>query len=210
LLAAIWWYVIPPLQTIYPWIIFWSVLSQEGFRILFFWLYAKAERGFLRPNQTTKLTTHPDNFLVALSFGLGSGLTHSGVSYISILFDATGPGSFYLPTCPGVSVFILSALHSLAFVILHQAWAIISFEGWKATESKVTKKSGAFKIILVFILHLASSYMTMVNNTNCIGAIIALYITLIISVIIAWRLSATSPLLISKTAIHKFNELQED
>jgi hypothetical protein len=43
LLAALWWLAIPPLRDVFPWIIFSSVVIQEGFRFLFYFLYSYAE-----------------------------------------------------------------------------------------------------------------------------------------------------------------------
>jgi len=179
LLASMWWYVIPPLRTIFFWTIPWSVFFQELFRFLFFKLYTKAEKGFIRKNQTTRLTTHPDNFKAALAFGLGSGITHSLVTYIAILWEALGPGSYFSPSCPNLSLFTLSALYSLCFTIYHLLWSLVAFDGFR--------ERNFFKMGAVVACHLVASFLTMLNLVSCIPSIILVFLLLVGFGIYTWR-----------------------
>eukprot|EP01116_Phalansterium_solitarium_P001043 TRINITY_DN10846_c0_g1_i1.p1 TRINITY_DN10846_c0_g1~~TRINITY_DN10846_c0_g1_i1.p1 ORF type:complete len:275 (+),score=3.51 TRINITY_DN10846_c0_g1_i1:109-825(+) len=171
LLASIWWYIIPQLRTTIPWTIASSVLFQEGIRYLFCFLYGKAEAGFESTAKTTQLTTHPDHLKASLAFGLGSGIAQSLVTFVTLLFEATGPGSFFpLPSCPSTSIFLVLALFSFCFILLHCFWYVVFFEGYK--------QRNWFKMVGVVIGHLIASYITMLNvaGGNCVAAIIVLFV----------------------------------
>jgi len=180
LLASIWWYIIPPLKSVMYWTIPWSVFFQELFRFLFLKLYTKAERGFIRRTQTAKLTTHPDDLLASLAFGLGSGVTHSLVTYLTLLWEATGPASYFSPSCPSVSIFILSALQSFCFILFHCMWSVVAFNGFR--ERNFWKMGG------VVLCHLLASMLTLLNITggSCVAALVLLFALLIGFAIVTW------------------------
>eukprot|EP01114_Cavostelium_apophysatum_P019378 TRINITY_DN6230_c0_g1_i1.p1 TRINITY_DN6230_c0_g1~~TRINITY_DN6230_c0_g1_i1.p1 ORF type:complete len:240 (-),score=25.49 TRINITY_DN6230_c0_g1_i1:50-769(-) len=173
LLASIWWTVIPPLRHIYFWTIIWTILFQELMRFVFFKLYSKAERGFVQSSktQTRKLTTHPDNFKAALAFGLGSGVTHSLVTYVSVLWEALGPGTYYTAACPSVSLFLLNAIFSFCFITFHMLWSVVAYDGYRVRD---WKKMGA-----VVLCHVAASYLTLLNGVSCIAGIILVILLLL-------------------------------
>jgi len=172
LLASIWWTVIPPLRDVYYWTLIWGILFQEVFRIVFFKLYAKAEDGFIRKRQTSRLTTHPDNFKAAIAFGVGSGVTHSLVSYVTILWEALGPGSIFSPSCPSISLFFISALFSFCFQMFHILWSIVSFDGYR--------ERNYIKMGSVLICHIVVSYLTLLNQSggSCVAAIVLVFLLL--------------------------------
>jgi len=180
LLASIWWIIIPSLRHVWFWTILWTILFQELLRFLFFMLYSKSEKGFIRKNQTTKLTTHPDNFKAALAFGMGSGITHSLVTYITILWEALGPGTYFSPSCPSVSLFLISAILSCIFILFHILWSIVAFDGFKQRDY--------LKIASVPICHIIASYLTLLNlpGANCIASVILLVVLLIAYSFYCW------------------------
>jgi len=178
LLASIWWVIIPPLRNVFYWSVIWSILFQEGFRFLFFKLYSKAEAGFIKKEQTTKLTTHPDNFQAAIAFGFGSGITHSFISYISILWESLGPGTYFTSSCPSISVFVLSSLFSFCFIMFHILWSLVGFDGYR---ERNFKKMGS-----VVACHFLASFITLLNQVNCAASIVLELLLLIGFSIFTW------------------------
>jgi len=182
LLASIWWKIISPLQSIYYWIIPWSVLFQEAMRFTFYKLYTRAEKGFVssRTQQTTHLTTHPDELKASLSLGLGTGLTHSLITYITIMWDASGEAAAFSPACPSANLFLTSALISLCFILLNTFWTIISFDGFR--------RRSWWKMLGVVVSHFAASFLTMLNMSggSCWAALILLYVLLGAVALTSW------------------------
>jgi len=117
LIASIWWYIIPPLRYSFFWVIPWTIFFQEALRIVFYKLYSKGEIGLVNSTKTSHLTSHPDHLKTALAFGVGSGVTDSLITYISILWESTGPGTYMSPSCPSISLqsSALSASPTMAY-----------------------------------------------------------------------------------------------
>jgi len=157
-------------------------------RFLFFRLYTKAEKGFIpsKAQQTAHLTTHPDHLAAALALGLGSGITHSLVTYVSVLWEAMGPGSYFCPACPSTSLFIMSALQSFCFILFHVFWSVIAFDGYK--QSSKVKMGG------VIACHLIASLLTMLNlkGGSCAASVVLLFLILAILLIYSWRFVANA------------------
>jgi len=153
---------------------------QELFRFIFFKLYTRAEKGFVRSQQTAQLTTHPDDLRASLALGLGSGLTHSMVTYLSVLWDATGPGSYFSPACPSISLFLINALLSFCFILLHIMWSIVAFDGFR--EKSYVKMGG------VVLCHLVSSFLTLLNlpGGSCIATVLLMFGLLIATGVVTW------------------------
>jgi len=182
LIASIWWSIIAPLQNVYYWIIPWSVLFQEAIRFTFYKLYTKAEKGFVakRTQQTAHLTTHPDELKASLALGLGIGITHSLITYVTVMWEASGPAAAFSPACPSVNLFLTSALLSLCFILLNMFWTIISFDGFR--------RRSWLKMIGVVVSHLIASFLSMLNvkGGNCYTSIILLYFVLGLVGIASW------------------------
>jgi len=182
LLASIWWSIISPLQNVYYWIIPWSVLFQELTRFGFYQLYTKAEKGFVakRTQQTAHLTTHPDELKASLALGLGIGVTHSLITYVTVLWEASGPAAAFSPACPSVNLFLTSALLSLCFILLNTFWTIISFDGFR--------RRSWWKMGSVVLSHLIASFLSMLNlkGGSCYTSIILLYVLLGAVSVVCW------------------------
>jgi len=201
LFASTWWFMIPPLKESFGWVTFWSVLFQELFRFIFLKLYMKAEKGLAsNTSRTAQLTTHPDHFMAALAFGIGSGMTQSLIMYVSILWSGLGPGAYFTPACPSISVYLLGALVSLAFVILHVFWYVIGFDGFRELSNSKNKKWPLIKIGIVVGSHLIASFLTLLNQSggSCVASLILLYFLLFIMAGITWLVIMTNPGLIRR------------
>jgi len=182
LLASIWWKIIAPLQNNYYWIIPWSVLFQEITRFGFYKLYTRAEKGFVaqRTQQTAHLTTHPDELMASLALGLGIGITHSMISYITVMWESSGPAAAFSPACPSVNLFLTSALLSLCFILMNVFWTIISFDGFR--------RRSWMKMGGVVLSHLVASFLSLLNlqGGSCYASIILEYGLLAILGIVTW------------------------
>jgi len=186
LISSIWWYIIPPLRQYYWWTILWSVMFQEIVRFGFIKLYAKAEKGFIRAEQTVQLTTHPDQLKASLALGLGTGMTHAFISYVSLLWEAMGPGNYFSPSCPSVSIFPLSAFYAFCFILLHTFWFIVAFSGFK--------QGSRWKMAAVVITHYFAAFITMLNLSggSCVAAALLLFILTSIFGVLAWLIVTRS------------------
>jgi len=178
LLSSIWWTIIPALRYQFWWTVFWSVLMQELARFAFYKVYSKGEEGFIRKEQTTTLTTHPDQFKASLAFGVGAALSHSLIAYVSVLWEALGPGTYYTSSCTSVSLFVMSAIFSFCFVIFHILWSIVGFEGFKQRDYK---KMGS-----VVGCHFIASYLTVISLASCVASIVLVMLLLVAYSGYAW------------------------
>jgi len=181
-LTSIWWYIIPPLRDIYIWTIIWAVGFQELFRFLFLYLYQKAEKSATsKSSKTAHLMTHPDNLNTAIAFGLGAGVVQCMITYVSILWEAIGPGSYFAPSCPSVNIFILSALHAFIFILLHVLWSIVAFDGYR-TGSKL-------QMGLTVTCHYVASILTLLNlpGGSCVAALLLSFALLVGWAFYTWR-----------------------
>ncbi|EFA85695.1 gamma-secretase subunit Aph-1 [Heterostelium album PN500] len=88
--------------------------------------------------------------IMAIAIGTGSGITYGFVMYGTILWEAQGPGNLFSPACPTVSLFILSAIYALCFSLLHIAWNITAFQGYRT--------KNYFNVGVVLLSHFAASY----------------------------------------------------
>jgi len=180
LVASIWWYIIPPLRHSYWFVIPFSVLFQELGRYVFYRLYswafyrsqldARHREQILNNPRLQSLSVKPNNVAAALAVGLGSGVTYALVMYTSILWESTGPGSLFSPACPGTSLFIISAIIALGFVLLHIFQSIVAFEAFRL-------KSYPYMAV-VWGSHIIASLLSLANlpGGSCAGSIIPIYL----------------------------------
>eukprot|EP00276_Gloeochaete_wittrockiana_P005985 CAMPEP_0184645270 /NCGR_PEP_ID=MMETSP0308-20130426/1765_1 /TAXON_ID=38269 /ORGANISM="Gloeochaete witrockiana, Strain SAG 46.84" /LENGTH=135 /DNA_ID=CAMNT_0027074151 /DNA_START=288 /DNA_END=692 /DNA_ORIENTATION=+ len=131
MISAIFWYIIPPIQSMWGFVLPYSVVFQELIRWGFIAFYFAAEKGFAsRANVRISLRL-ADGVLSSIASGLGFGLAYALVMYVSILMQAVGPGDLYIEACPHVSFFFTSAMYSFAFLLLHVFTMVIAFDGYK-------------------------------------------------------------------------------
>ncbi|KAL6268804.1 hypothetical protein P5V15_001928 [Pogonomyrmex californicus] len=93
LLSSILWYAVVPLQEHLAFGLVFSVLFQEGFRYLLYWVLRKAERGLEKVT-----TTHvaDSRHIFAYVCGLGFGFMSGAFALVNVLADAVGPGTMGL------------------------------------------------------------------------------------------------------------------
>ncbi|XP_036147333.1 gamma-secretase subunit Aph-1 isoform X2 [Monomorium pharaonis] len=88
LLSSVLWYAVVPLQEHLAFGLVFSVLFQEGFRYLLYWVLRKAERGLEKVT-----TTHvaDSRHVFAYVCGLGFGFMSGAFALVNVLADAVGP-----------------------------------------------------------------------------------------------------------------------
>jgi len=141
-----------------------TVALQEGARWAFWKLYKRAERGLSTTNDAQ--LARIEYLQTAGAVGLGSGAAHSLITYATILWDAQGPGALFSKACPGVSLFLLSAIYALFFSIFHVFSSFIAFDAYE--------KQSSFWIGAIGIAHLALSYFSLFNRIQACGTSVVL------------------------------------
>lgn len=178
LLSSILWYAVVPLQNHLAFGLVFSVLFQEAFRYLLYWVLRKAERGLEKV-----ITTHvmDSRHIFAYVSGLGFGLMSGAFALANILADIVGPGTMGLKH--GTEYFfIVSAATTLCFILLHTFWSVIFF-------SALDRKNWG-QIIWVVASHLFVSCMTLLNVYEAyVASILPAYVVLIITTAIAFKVA---------------------
>lgn len=200
LFTSIVWYILVPLRTYYWFIVPFAVLFQEVTRWAFYQLYTKAQKGFsARASTSIPVPQALDYFAASLAIGLGFGLTQGVVMYGSVLVDAYGPGTLFAPACSSISLFLLSAVFSLAFIIMHVLLSVLSFDAFKMT----TRNAFVLKVAIIFGAHLAISLLTLLNQQggSCIAAVVLVYAALVVLGVFTTHTSFNSPHLLKQYSV---------
>lgn len=132
LLSAALWMIVIPLRDLYAFGLVFSVLFQETFRLLFYILIRKAERGLEKVWQMgvndKSLFTHSNRLSYVAGLGFG---TISGVfSLVNLLAAMNGPGTIGLRG-DDQDFFINSAFMALGITLNHIFWGLLFFDGIK-------------------------------------------------------------------------------
>ncbi|XP_024393748.1 gamma-secretase subunit APH1-like isoform X1 [Physcomitrium patens] len=155
--AIVWRAFLPGPSWVFLLILTTSVALQEAFRLLYWHLYLKIEK-YLNV-LATKLSKPQCNYLdrleIALASGVGHGLAHAVFFGLSIIAPAFGPATYYTSSCKQMPLFLVSALSSLAFFLLHTFSMVIAFNAY--TYDNISQK------LFVPIMHLGAALLTLVN-----------------------------------------------
>ncbi|KAL0088508.1 Aph-1 protein-domain-containing protein [Phycomyces blakesleeanus] len=116
--------------------------------------------------------------------GFGYALMSCLVSYISLLVESLGPGVKMCQSCPGLSLFFVSAINTTIFSLLHMAWMMVAFEGFSSYKTK----SGMLQITWVIFSHYGASYATLFNASDIhLGCVYSALIgVVILAISCAW------------------------
>ncbi|XP_076655532.1 gamma-secretase subunit Aph-1 [Halictus rubicundus] len=178
LLSSVLWYAVVPLQNQLAFGLVFSVLFQEAFRYLLYWVLRKAERGL------EKITTTPvaeSRHVFAYVCGLGFGIMSGAFALVNVLADSVGPGTMGLKQ--GTEYFfIISAATTLCFILLHTFWSVIFF-------SALDRKSWG-EIVWVVGSHLFVSSMTLFNVYQLyMASLLSAYGVLIMTTMLAFKVA---------------------
>ncbi|KAI8098489.1 gamma-secretase subunit Aph-1 [Halteromyces radiatus] len=182
LFSSVIWYLAKTVQSTLTISIVYSVAIQEIFRWCYFLLLQRSEAGL---NMITRHPTSPYNKLeFGFVAGYGYALATSLISYISILVESIGPGVIMCPSCPNASLFLISAVTTTLFSLLHMAWMTVAFDGYSKRSW-----SGYGKVAWVILSHFGASYATLMNTSTtiaygCVYAVVMELIILLISCVL--------------------------
>ncbi|XP_064476822.1 gamma-secretase subunit Aph-1-like [Ornithodoros turicata] len=181
LLSSILWFAVVPLRKQLAFGVVFSVFFQEGFRYLFYKILRKAEIGLKRVTEIGADGMAVSSSRTTLSYvaGLGFGVMSGVFSLLNVLADAVGPGTVGLHDGPH-DFFLVSALTTLAFVLLHTCWGVVMFH---ALDHGRIALAG-----LVVVLHMGASCLTLLNPHGLqLASLLPIYIILLVSGALAFH-----------------------
>lgn len=96
-----------------------------------------------------------DKMQIALAGGLGHGVAHAVFFCVSLLTPSFGPATFFVDRCSHMPFFLVSAIISLGFMIIHTFSMVIAFNAY-AEGRKLDQ-------IIIPIIHILAAVMTLIN-----------------------------------------------
>eukprot|EP01018_Ginkgo_biloba_P032594 Gb_24528 [translate_table: standard] len=186
ILAGIWRAFLPLGSSVWPFalLLITSVGFQEGIRLLFWKLYKKVEAilDALAQRVSKPCLFITDKMQIALASGLGHGVAHAVFFCLSLLTPAFGPATFYVDSCHQMPFFLVAALISLGFLVIHTFSMVIAFNGY--AEEKTVQQ------LFVPIIHLVASLLTLVNLLpgGCIAGIPLIFFCAILTLLYCGRM----------------------
>lgn len=169
LLSSLLWFLVWPLKSYLVFGLVFSVIFQEAFRLFFYILLRKAESGLKKVTENNAAIINNRHILSYVS-GLGFGVMSGSFSIINVLADAVGPGTVGLHG-DSTHFFITSAFSTMAFILMHTFWGIITFHAMD------TQKY--WKVGLIFLSHMGVSLVTLLNSRQIyLATLIPIYIVM--------------------------------
>lgn len=165
LVSALIWFAVTPLRDTLLFAVVFSVFIQEGFRYLFFLFIKKAQEGLakVQRNMPHKNQMEFDSRVISYVSGLGFGIISGAFSLVNVLGDMTGPGTVGI-FGDSQYFFLVSALLSLCFILLHTCWSVIMYLSLTIYPRKSIHLW--FLIVLVVFSHLFVSCLSLANDSK--------------------------------------------
>eukprot|EP00095_Tigriopus_kingsejongensis_P002399 maker-scaffold934_size79169-snap-gene-0.22 protein:Tk02399 transcript:maker-scaffold934_size79169-snap-gene-0.22-mRNA-1 annotation:"gamma-secretase subunit aph-1" len=184
LLSSGLWNVVYPLRDVLAFGLFFSVFFQEMFRLLLYLLLRKADRVMRKLTENEHTQIFENKHILAYVVGLGFGMMAGVFSLVNILADSLGPGTVGWKG-ESQSFFMVSASLSLALILCHTCWGVITFAA--LDDGKY------FWVALVWISHFLFSGLTLFNVSGLyVASVIPAYINLLISATVAFHCAGGS------------------
>ena len=140
-----------------------SVGAEEALRpVLWRAAYKRVERAVGRAAGVGRLRA-VDKAGMAVAVGLGQGFAHSILFFLSTVSLSAGSAVYYAPRCPQMNLFLVSALSSLAFLLLHTFGTYVSFTGFDMHAGSVGGRDQLLCKAWTPALHLAMALTTLLN-----------------------------------------------
>ncbi|XP_037082672.1 gamma-secretase subunit Aph-1-like [Pollicipes pollicipes] len=170
LFSSLIWFAVVPLRSDLAFGMVFSVLLQELFRFLLYKLLRLAENGLKKVTDNDQVVTNPH--IMAYVCGLGFGMMSGAFSLVNVLADAVGPGTMGLRGHSSF-FFLVSAVLTLCFILLHTFWGVISFSALDRRQY--------LQLAFVLVSHLALSSLTLLNASQLYAATVvpAVVLTLV-------------------------------
>jgi len=165
LFSALLWFAVVPLRDQLGFALFFSVLFQELFRYLFYLFIKKAEKGLAKVQQDVSGRNNMqfDSRVISYVSGLGFGIISGAFSMVNVLGDMTGPGTVGIKG-DSQTFFLVSALMTLCFILLHTCWSIILYLSLSMHHGKSLHLW--MSISFVVVSHMFVSGLSMLNDST--------------------------------------------
>ncbi|KAH7306659.1 hypothetical protein KP509_22G023800 [Ceratopteris richardii] len=133
------------------------VSFQELIRPVFWFSYKKLE-GLL--NALAQRMSKPElkyyeTMQIALAGGLGHGIAHAVFFCLSLLTPSFGKATFYVDSCKQMPLFLVAAMLSLSFLIIHTFSMIVAFNGYDDGKRSL--------VVFAPAMHFAAAFLSLVN-----------------------------------------------
>ncbi|RNA14411.1 gamma-secretase subunit Aph-1 [Brachionus plicatilis] len=188
LISALVWFALVPLRNKLLFALVFSVFTQEVFRYLFYLFIKKAQKGLekVQKNIHHKDRTDFDGRVISYVSGLGFGIISGAFSLVNVLGDMTGPGTVGIYG-DSQYFFLVSAMLSLCFILLHTCWSIIMYLSLTIYPKKSVKLWSC--LFLVVFSHLFVSCLSLANDSkrekSYVYTVLLSYIVLILNVVVS-------------------------
>lgn len=162
-LAAAPWRGVVPLEAdaaTWAWPVLLAVLLQEAARVGVGRVHRRGLHMLERQARALGYArlTAVDQLSLSLAAGLGHGAAHSLVFFLSVAPLALTPATHYSEQCPQMSLYLVAALCSLAFLLLHTFGAVVALAQHEPKH--------AWRRAFVPALHLLAGLLTLGNFTD--------------------------------------------
>ena len=138
-----------------------GVVCQELGRYFFYRVYSIAEREVtkLQEKSDGSIFIHPFRLSSSsLASGIGFGAMNAIIMYGPILASAGGSETYYISSCSNMNIYILNAITSMLYEILHIIMMYVAFTGYRSRNELL--------VALVFVLHLGASATSWINTSS--------------------------------------------
>ena len=128
-----------------------SVFINEGVRFLLWFVYARATQQQKFDSQNIRTPIKEE-----LSLGAGMAAGRALIMCGSIIWEARGPGSFYLPSCRLLPLFLTASITTALVSSMDVLWTVIAFEGYRTR--------AWLKIAFVLVAHTGSGSLSLLHT----------------------------------------------
>ena len=179
------WAAIPPARGVTPYIQVVSIVAQEAARLGLVWAYAVSELAADRLVAPGGPKIFND-LSAGIAAGLGFGAMHTVMMYGAVIFASVGEPTFFLDSCPQLSIFTWTAALALLYNVLHITLTVIALDAWRRSSSR----SGRAMLALPLAVHLVFGLLTLAT-ANTGGCVVVLPIAAVIvaaTAVLVWRI----------------------
>lgn len=158
LLSAVWRAFLPVGSSWLLFLLLFTCVSfQEVIRPVFWFSHKKLEGllNTLAHRMSKPELKYSEKMQIALAGGLGHGIAHAVFFCLSLLTPSFGKATFYVDSCSQMPLFLVAALLSLSFLLIHTFSMIVAFNGYDDN-----KKSS---MLFAPAIHFTTSFLSLIN-----------------------------------------------
>ncbi|XP_024385828.1 gamma-secretase subunit APH1-like [Physcomitrium patens] len=182
--AIIWRAFLPGPSWVFLLMLATAVFIQEVTRIFYWRFFLKTEKylNVLAVKLSKPQLNFVDRLEVSFASGVGHGVAHAIFFGLSVIAPAFGPATYYTESCKEMPFFLVSALLTLAFFLLHTFSMVIAFNAY-------THGVGSQKLF-VPVMHLGASFLTLINllPNGCIVGVPLVFLCTLVTMVYGDRI----------------------